>query len=647
MPTIIDEFTIKLGLDAAGVKRGKVETAAYLKETREAAARTGSAMEASGKQAADFFAKIKNEALGLIAVLLGSKGVEDFFAKTTTSLASLGREARNIGESSQALSAFSNVIERNGGSADAAKQSLFGLAQQIENFKVYGDPSILKFLNPIGADINDSPLGIFMKFMKFAQEHANDPQLVNLIGHGLGFDQGTINAAEQIKTVAEYQKEYNEALKDAPTQQAIDEAQRLQNQWNTLRQAGASLGNAIFTNLEPALETAAKGMRDWLEANRGWLADDITGKVHSLGDDIKYAAGMLGDWKSTAELIAAYFAGPFVIAMMAGLGPVAAAVAAIVAGLALIEKSRNVIGLETLPVDSPLWAGVSDQEQSNYVNSPRSQAFLHPGNPNPYHLWNPGSWGGREPTPLQGAQITPPQPGTPAHDVMEQTRAFWASKGFTPDQVAGILSAGPAAESGFDPDKPGDNGTSYGLYQEHADRMQAMFAQYGPHPTAQQQNEFAWQELNQPQNQNLLRALRASNNSPDTAQIWTRGFERPADLDAEATRRASGAPRFLPSSGQLTHPQAGQRAPPALPVAQRPHPAATAAQYAPPPAVRYAPQPAAASAPSGQAGAGIEGTSQTEINIGTVIVNTQATDAKGIARDLPSALVAQANRGLQ
>ena len=52
--------------------------------------------------------------------------------------------------------------------------------------------------------------------------------------------------------------------------------------------------------------------------NKGWLADDITGHVHSLGDDIAYAAKEMGEWKSGALLVADRLAGPFLAAMMLG-----------------------------------------------------------------------------------------------------------------------------------------------------------------------------------------------------------------------------------------------------------------------------------------------------------------------------------------
>jgi hypothetical protein len=82
--------------------------------------------------------------------------------------------------------------------------------------------------------------------------------------------------------------------------------------------------------------------------------------------------------------------------MMLGLGPVTAAIGTIVAGMAHIHAGKDVGNPETLPADSPLWAGVSEKEQLNYRSSPASRNRMGWGNPNPFHWWTPGSWLGRE-----------------------------------------------------------------------------------------------------------------------------------------------------------------------------------------------------------------------------------------------------------
>jgi hypothetical protein len=156
MPTVIDSLVITLGIDPAEFKKGTEVAAANMKRMRESASTAAKEMEADGKKAAQFFNQIKVEALSLIGVLLGGRGIAAFTADATRSMAALGRAAVNVGESVRGLAAFQNVIERNGGSAESATASLKGYADAIERFKLRGDASILKFLNPIGASVDDS-----------------------------------------------------------------------------------------------------------------------------------------------------------------------------------------------------------------------------------------------------------------------------------------------------------------------------------------------------------------------------------------------------------------------------------------------------------------------------------------------------------
>ena len=112
----------------------------------------------------------------------------------------------------------------------------------------------------------------------------------------------------------------------------------------------------------------------------------------------------------------------------------------------------------------------------------------------------------------------------------------------------GVSTDGATTIYGFNPDATGDNGSSYGLYQFHGARMQALFAKYGPHPTVEQQNAFAWEQLNDPSSTPLgtLKALRKSGSAGKSAFLWTRAFERPAGGVAAAELRAGSAELFMP-----------------------------------------------------------------------------------------------------
>ena len=256
MPTLVDSLVVSLGLDASGFTKGQAEARLNLKRTSDEATKVAGDMEARGKQAAEFFSQVKTEALGLIGVLLGAGGLTEFVKNTTNSLADLGRAARDIGETSGRLNAFTQIIAANGGTAEGATQSLQNYANAIQRFKEFGTGDIMKWLAPIGGNLSDTPIETFLKFQKYVEENAGTPGGVQKIiqeGLGLGYDMGTINASLQLRTLTEAIKQLGDALQRAPSDEDIKKATELQHAWINLEQQAQKLGRTIYSDLEPAL----------------------------------------------------------------------------------------------------------------------------------------------------------------------------------------------------------------------------------------------------------------------------------------------------------------------------------------------------------------------------------------------------------
>lgn len=187
----------------------------------------------------------------------------------------------------------------------------------------------------------------------------------------------------------------------------------------------------------------------------------------------------------------------------------------------------------------------------------------------------------------------------------EQSRAFWLSQGYTPAQVSGLLAT-EQAESGFDPGAVGDSGQARGSFQHHADRRAAILAGTGIDVAsaghADQLRAAAW-EL---EKRGDAARLRATQTPEEAAGVLTKYFERPADITGQSYSRGIIAGKEL---------------------------------------MNFADQSPINSLPSGA--------NSSNVTIGNVIVNTQATDANGIATDIKksldehlSYLAANANDGI-
>ena len=148
----------------------------------------------------------------------------------------------------------------------------------------------------------------------------------------------------------------------------------------------------------------------------------------------------------------------------------------------------------------------------------------------------------------KAAEGGPPAAGSPGAAVAQQVHDFWISKGFSEAQTAGIMAGGPGSESDFTPTVFGDKGTSYGLYQHHGPRLDAMRQFFGlsgsQNPTADQQNQYAHWEITQGPLKNVGERLKTAKTAAEAAAIWTQYFGVPADK-SEIGRRAAGAQRFV------------------------------------------------------------------------------------------------------
>ncbi len=130
----------------------------------------------------------------------------------------------------------------------------------------------------------------------------------------------------------------------------------------------------------------------------------------------------------------------------------------------------------------------------------------------------------------------------PANDnsVAGQAATYFANKGLSPHQVAGILG-NLAQESGFDPRAVGDGGTSFGLAQHHAGRGRALLDFIGGKGNlgdVGKQLDFIWNELQGPENGVLKRLLQARTTREATAAFA--GYERPKGWTADNPEAAHG-----------------------------------------------------------------------------------------------------------
>jgi hypothetical protein len=193
----------------------------------------------------------------------------------------------------------------------------------------------------------------------------------------------------------------------------------------------------------------------------------------------------------------------------------------------------------------------------------------------------------------------------------EYMKQYFTQRGWSPEQASGI-AANLWAESSGNTKATGDfvhgKATAYGLAQWHPDRQKDFKNYKGKdihQATLDEQLDFVNHEIQRRGGRDLRKAKTAA----EAAAIVSREYEGPKDKEGEATRRGALAQHIYGIGGASSN----------LASAGRPA--------------------------SGTTTSDDHSTTVTN-HVGSIVVQTQATDAPGIARGLNSIFTAYANTGL-
>ncbi len=174
-------------------------------------------------------------------------------------------------------------------------------------------------------------------------------------------------------------------------------------------------------------------------------------------------------------------------------------------------------------------------------------------------------------------------------------------------------------ESNFKEDAIGDGGKAHGIAQWHPDRQANFKKQFGKDikdSSFKDQLAFVQFELTQGTERGAGNKLKGAKTAEDAASIVSKSYERPADAQGEADKRAKLASAIMGTPGAL---QAAQ---------------------------------SAGAAPTAQAtAANTSNTRSVETKVDTINIQTQAKDAPGIAAAIGDSLkgymlTSQATTGL-
>lgn len=268
---VIDELVVTLGLDPRNFTKQQKEAVEQFRKTMDELDKRLKNTEHMSKDMGRGFGDVQAAASGLFSTLAGA-GLASFTRDAIASTAATGRMATNIGIANKELSAFGQLIERNGGSAAAAEASLKGLVDTMQRAKWgQASPDFWLGLSQIGGKIDDNPVELVKKLAKFAEK--NSVQDTNLTGQRLGLHQDIINVA--LKGTVKVAEEYKKAMDSAFGDEQVAKLTKAQAAFSSLGQAIEASGIRVLAGNSDRFASAAQAMADWANANKKF-ADSLT-----------------------------------------------------------------------------------------------------------------------------------------------------------------------------------------------------------------------------------------------------------------------------------------------------------------------------------------------------------------------------------
>jgi hypothetical protein len=292
MATVIDEliFVLVWG-DAPKIEKGQREADGALRKVKDRAAKQAKDIEGSNTDVADAFAKITTEAALFFAALAAFNAAKDLIIKVNSANSALGRFAKNVGASPQAVAAVGYAVERMGGSAQDAQSSINAMAKALYSLSTEGKrlPDELYRLQALSGVNIDFQHGLpkFMDDIAAAAQKLSkiDPAQARFLLQGMGINDPTANA--MIKYGAGLT---GVAIDLAPTNAAIKAAQDLNASFAGAQEAVRSVGSAVAEQLDPPMSKLLDALSTWIEDNKDLEASNIVKWLEGVGERLKALA---------------------------------------------------------------------------------------------------------------------------------------------------------------------------------------------------------------------------------------------------------------------------------------------------------------------------------------------------------------------
>lgn len=290
--TVIDALVVEFGLDDSEFSPAQARAVKKLQDLEKA----GGKAEQSNKKLSAGNKELSRSTEGLTRVLTtfltvigGTVAIKAFIQDFIDTNAQLDRLSKNLELNVSDISAWSNAAERLGGSAQAMQGTLDMLSKSQTQLMLTGESSLIPFFSALGvslADVRGQARPVTEVLLDLSERFSHlDRTTANNMGRMMGLDQGTMNlllqGRKELELEIKRQKESN-----AVTKQQAEEAQKLQTRIVDLKQGFAAFGRSLLTEALPTLEKGLALLQDfgeWAKTNKEFIKDFLEVVAVGLG----------------------------------------------------------------------------------------------------------------------------------------------------------------------------------------------------------------------------------------------------------------------------------------------------------------------------------------------------------------------------
>lgn len=277
MPNVIDEFIVKLGLDAKDVDAKAPATSKKLKDLDDSAA----GVEESSKGAAVGLSEMAGKLGAFLALLGGTAALTQFIRDTVDTNTQIALLSRNLGISAQTIFAWSTASEELGGTAAGVQGTLKMLSQESSNLAFLGESRLIPFFAKMrialaGPNGPRDPTAILRDLATYSQNALGMGASRASIHNWLAMfvpDEGTINLI--LQGTAAIDQAQARARKWAPTNAEVTSALAMKQALVDLGAQFTKIGYDLLQSATPALTKFFDLIRevgDWMSSNEGLVA---------------------------------------------------------------------------------------------------------------------------------------------------------------------------------------------------------------------------------------------------------------------------------------------------------------------------------------------------------------------------------------